>query len=216
MALPHQPSQPRRIGLRKENLRCGSLLQSGPHVKAKPREQKQLSPSTDIDAPPRDSSDEASTVHDVELSDAESLPSKKRRIGSYELAFKNTGSESPQSGSDHAAQELRNEPSRISSSSFSRTTSCSRHLHDSIPSFNRPNYAVNSISANDAEDPIDSWTLKPRKTKAIYSTNMRNIHTATPRGKRNQEIEEANIPAVNKSKTGFRIFNHKAFEPLRE
>ena len=216
MALSHHSTHPRRIGLRKENLGYGSLLQSGPHVKAKSREQKQRSPSTDIYAPPRDSSDEASIVHDVELSDTESLPSKKRRTGSYELAFKSTGSESPQSGSDNTTQELRNEPSRISSSSFSSTSSRFRRPHDSKASFTTPNHAVSAVPVDDVADPIHNWTVRSRKTKAMYGTNMKNIHTALPVVKKKKETGGANIPAVNKSKTGFRTFNSKAFEPLRE
>ena len=212
MALPYQASHLRRVGLRKENLGY-SLLQSGPHVKVKPREQKQRSPSVDIDAPPRDSSDDASTVHDVDLSETESLPSKKRKTETYELAFKSTDSKSPQSGSDDAVSELANEPSRFPSSSFTSSNGRSRRLNGSRTNFKGPSQAARVAATDAVEDPIDTWTAKPKKSKVMYGVNPRNIHTAlSPRKKKDME---GSISAVEKSKTGFRIFNDKAVEPLR-
>ena len=214
MAMPYQSPQPRRIGLRRESLGY-NLLQNGPHVKAKPTVQKQRSPSTDIDAPPKDSSDEASTVHEVELSDTESLPSKRRRIGTYELAFKNTGSKSPQSESDDGVSELANERSRISASSFLSSNGRSRCQGSSQTAFKRPSGASKAVVVADVEDPIDTWTAKHKKNKAIYGANPRNMHTAPPPLEKKKGTEEQSTAPVRENKTGFRTFNNKAVEPLR-
>ncbi len=211
MSLSYQAPQARRVGLRRENLGY-SLLESGPQVKAKPREQKQRSPSTDIDAPPRDSSDDASTVHDVELSDTESLPSKKRKLGDYKLAFNNGDTIAPRGGSNDATSELANEPSRIRTSSFMSSNGRSSRLNGSLPSFKKPSEAVRVVAT---EDPIDMWMTKPKKTRAMYGASSKNIHTAALPEKTKKDTEGGSISAVKKSKTGFRTFNDKAVEPLR-
>lgn len=210
MPLSYQAPQYRRLGMRKETLGY-NLLQSGPQVKGKPREQKQRSPSIDIDAPPKDSSDDASTVHDFELSDTDSLPSKKRKTGNYELAFDSTGSKSSKGGS-RAASELANEPSNIRPSSFVSSNARSRRLNGSQISFKCPGPSVRAIAA---EDLIDTWTAKPKKTKAMYGTNPRNIHVAALPKENKKDIVVDSISPVQKSRTGFRKFNDKAVKPLR-
>jgi hypothetical protein len=211
MASSYQAPQSRRVGMRTEKLGY-SLLPTGPQVKATPREQKQRSPSIDIDAPPRDSSDDASTVHDFELSDADSLPSKRRKIGKYELAFDSTGSKTPHGGSNDAASELTNEPSNIRSTSFASSNARSRRLNGPQTSFKCPGPAVRAIAA---EDFIDTWTAKPKKTKAMYGTNSKNIHIAALPKEKKKDTEGESISPFKKSKTGFRTFNNKAVEPLR-
>lgn len=211
MAFSYQVPQSRRVGMRREKLSY-SLLQNGPQVKAAPREQKQRSPSIDIDAPPRDSSDDASTVHDFELSDTDSLPSKKRKTGKYELAFDSTGSKGPHGGSNDATSELANEPSNIRSTSFASSNVRSRRLNGPQTSFKCPGSAVRAIAE---EAFIDMWTAKPKKTKAMYGTNSKNIHVAALPREKKKDTEGKSISPVKKSKTGFRTFNHKAVEPLR-
>ena len=212
--MPDQAPQQRRLGLRKEGLGY-NLLQNGPHVKAKGREQKQRSPSTDIDAPPKDSSDEASTVYDVELFDTEPLPSKRRRTGKYELALESTKSRSPQSGSDNGVSELANEPSRISASSFSSSNRRSGRQSGSQKAFKRPSEATKAVVVVEAEDPTSTWATKQKKKKATYGTNPRNIHTAPPPKEIKKDAEEQSITPVRKSKAGFLTFNKEAVEPLR-
>ena len=209
------PYQPRRIGLRREKLGY-TLLQSGPHVKTKSREQTHRSPSIDIDAPPKDSSDEASTAHEVDLSDTESLPSKKMRIGTYKVAFESTGSKSPHGGSNDGVSELANERSRISSSTFSSSNGRPGRRGGFPTKFQKPSHAVKAVVVVDVEDPIDTWSTKHKKNKALYGTNPRNIHTAlSPREEEKKDADKASVTPVGKSKTGFRTLNNTAVEPLR-
>lgn len=211
MALSYQAPQSRRVGMRKEDLGY-SLLQNGPQVKVKRREQKQRSPSIDIDAPPKDSSDDASTVHEFELSDTDSLPSKKRKTGDYELAFDSNDSKSPRGGNNDAASELTNEPSKIRSTSFASSNGRSRRLNGPSTSFKCPGPAARAIAA---EDLIDTWTAKPKKTKAMYGTASKNIHIAALPKEKKKDLKVGSISPLEKSRTGFRTFNHKAVKPLR-
>ena len=212
MALSYkEPQQPRRIGMRTERLRYGSLLQNGPHANPKPRAQKQRSPSIDVDAPPKDSSDEASTVHSVELSDTELIPSKKRKIGYYEQ-WSERLSKSPQSRGNDATSELLNEPSRYRPSTFT-ASGRSRGLNHSQKGFKLPSQAARTVAIVEAEDPIDSWTTKP-KSKAKYGMNLKNIHTAVSPRKEKEDEEENKVSAMTKNRSGFRALNSKAIEPL--
>ena len=214
MALSYKEMrQPRRIGMRTERLRYGSLLQNGPHAEAKPRKQKQRSPSIDVDAPPKDSSDEASTVHSIEISDTESIPSKKRKIGSYQTAFKST-SESPKSRGNDTSSELPNEPSNLPLTNFS-SMGRTRRPDGSHKRFKPPSQVVRAVVVVGSEDPIDTWTMKPKKTKTLYGGNPKNIHVAASPAKKKDVPKNADIRAVKKGATGFLALNEEAVKPLR-
>ncbi|MCJ1373051.1 hypothetical protein MMC20_004277 [Loxospora ochrophaea] len=160
----------RRIGLTADTLRYGNLLQNGPHVE---KNKRPLRPVLDINAPPEDSSDESSLLHDAELSGLDSPPTPKRLGGTQIRVPRSYGANGGTS---------RN----INPESSQRSTRSVTQQDDARKDFKRPREA--SEVSDRGQDPFDSFSLsKPKRPKSTYRAGS-NIHASV-------------APLVKKAKT---------------
>lgn len=181
-------STPRRVGLQRETLAYGHLLQSLP----KPRE-----PTPEVDAPPIDSSDEAASpkLDDFSsgLSEIESPPPAKKRKGPIVRVPKSRarGSTSPEERSTNATDGYL-DPSNIKRTTFTSNGRPGRQTGTGgIP--------MRKADETEEQDPFSAFNssqLSKHKTKKTYG-GYTNIHASAPSPKRAKPVKKS-LPVIRR------------------
>lgn len=185
----------------------GSLLETGPKLQSKPT----ASATSDILAPPEDSSDEASRAlekADLSSDDSQNGRSKgKRQSPTFQMPGKSLGLTSPKEEGPNRKHEPPTEPLKGVAPSFvSDRTSRSR---GGSQSSQKRKYDPRD---EDQEDIFGSSMgmacSQPKKTKTSYGHNAVNIHTAA--SSQEKKITRSGSQGSQRKKGEFRMPNTKA------
>ena len=185
-------STPRRVGLQKEKLVYGHLLQTLP----KPRE-----PTPEVDAPPIISSDDAASPKlddfSSDLSETESPPPAKKRKGPTVRVPKSWASRSSISPEERSADAT---DGHLDPSNIKRTTFTS----NGRPGGQLGNGGISMRQADETEerDPFNPFNSSQHKTKKTYRSYS-NIHASAPSPKRAKPVKKPSPTTKRQGDDGF-------------